>query len=100
VRYGGIGDDLTISDIADLKNAIAQQSHKRGTFDTTDVGRWLVTYDLFYGKDEFPSEMLQHWFHLLDGFALKSLKGSRDLRDIAFEWGMGDKRNFMVAQKD
>jgi hypothetical protein len=99
VQDGGYGSDLTPSDIDDLKNALAQQSHKRGRFDTTRVGTWLVTYTDFFGKDEFPSEMLQHWFHALEGSTVKSLEGSWNLRDIAFEWGLGDKRNIMVAEK-
>jgi hypothetical protein len=99
VRDGVYGSDLTTSDIADLKNALAQPSHKRGRFDTTRVGTWSVGYTDFFGKDEFPSEMLQHWFHVLDGFTTNSLKGSWNLRDIAFEWGLGDQRNIMVASK-
>lgn len=87
---------MTPDDISDLENALAQQSHKRGRFDTTHVGRWNVHYTDFFGKDEFPSEMLQHWFHLLQA---QELEGTGTVKDMAFEWGMGDKRNIMIASK-
>jgi hypothetical protein len=96
VQKGGIGPDLTPSDMTDLKNALAQQSHKRSRFKTTKVGRWLVAYTDFFGHDKFPSEMLQHWFHMIDQLGLD---GSRKTRNLAFEWGMGGKTNIMVTEK-
>jgi hypothetical protein len=83
----------------DLKKALVEQSDKRGRFDTTTVRRWLITYSDFLGKDEFPSEMMQHWFWSIDKMSV-SLDGTSNLQDIAFEWGMGDKRNIMIAQKN
>lgn len=59
-----IPDQATMSD---LLNVLAQQVKKDGQFDTTEVGQWKASYDLFY-KDHVSTDVLSPWYMSLNTF--------------------------------
>jgi len=61
-----IGDQDTMSD---LLNVLNQHIRKDGQYDTTEVGQWTASYDLFR-DDHVSLDVLSPWFMSLNMFKI------------------------------
>jgi hypothetical protein len=60
--------DFSSQSVSDLENAIGQQIQKTGQFDSTTVGKWTASYELF-ADDKVNPDVLSEWFHSISTFA-------------------------------
>jgi hypothetical protein len=55
--------------MSDLLNVLTQQIKKDGQYDTTEVGQWTASYDLFRA-DHVSLDVLSPWFMSLNMFKI------------------------------